>query len=329
MERPHNAGDFTRGVLAGVLLPLVALFATVVAVFLASSDSYNLDHWKLNVRVPPVDSLWMDLGFWYCPIPEMLPCKSDMVHRKSPSGDPINHFDGACAALLRMVLSTAQLIDFQVPTPGQLKQRRRSTKSIARLLKLSGYNSLGYVRLTLNESQLRAAQRRKDSESAKADSFQSIRLFGADAAKPGFALAHKTSSERWLLALDCLYHFSPSRDPIFRYAAQEFEPNVVTFDLILNKSAPLHQRLIAQTVESVIIRDVTDDVFPGLVNYLKKQEAALANYSISIGVGFRLARKVFAWFERTSVVKSVIVVAQTSALTTNPSKAWPCGDQVS
>ncbi|KAK4442724.1 hypothetical protein QBC34DRAFT_452934 [Podospora aff. communis PSN243] len=319
------AQDF-GGILAGVLFSLAALVAAIIAFSLASSDRYNLDHWKLNARVPPVGSL------------------------RSPSGEPIRHFDEACAALLREILSTAGLVASDHRSIAVLDLGfgcGDQTWELSRLLKLGGYESLSYVGLTLNESQLQAALRRQDRESANTDS-PSVLLFGADAAKPTFwpeevqdavhTLADGGFSERWLLALDCLYHFSPSRDAVLHHAARELEANVMAFDLILNKSAPLHQRIVARAVgvlmgcpwraflpeedyakslaacgydpESVIIRDVSDDVFPGLVNYLEKQDAALASYGISLGGGFRLARKVFAWFGRTSVVKGVVVVAQ-------------------
>lgn len=54
--------DFTKGVLLGVALTLT-IIASIALIFVISTDQYNLDHWKLNVRVP-VGSLWMNLGFW-------------------------------------------------------------------------------------------------------------------------------------------------------------------------------------------------------------------------------------------------------------------------
>jgi hypothetical protein len=61
---------------------------------------------------------------------------------------------------------------------------------------------------------------------------------------------------------------------------------------------------------------VSDDVFPGLIRHLAKQDSDLAKYGISLGGGFRLARKVFTWFEKTAVIKGVIVVARS-----NPKKS--------
>lgn len=152
------------------------------------------------------------------------------------------------------------------------------------------------------------------------------------------SLNNSKFSERWMLALDCLYHFSPSRRPIFQYASRELHANVAAFDLILNGSAPFHQRLLARLIgmltgcpwqafltveeyinqivacgyetQSIAIRDVSNDVFLGLASYIAMQDEDLARYGTSIGGGFRLARKVLAWFGKTGVIGGVIVVAQ-------------------
>lgn len=144
-------------------------------------------------------------------------------------------------------------------------------------------------------------------------------------------------SDRWFLALDCLYHFSPSRMPILRYAAKTLAANFMAFDLVLNDAAswkdvlkvraigvmmgcPFHTFLTeAQYTEqlihcgydkgSIIIRDISPQVFPGVVRFLEDQDRALSQYGISIG-GFKLAGRLFDWFGRSKVVKASIVVAR-------------------
>ncbi|KAK0638507.1 hypothetical protein B0T16DRAFT_338528, partial [Cercophora newfieldiana] len=226
------------------------------------------------------------------------------------------------------------------------------TWELGRLLGLADWGRVNYVGLTLNASQFRAAaQRCLEQQSTFTNS--TISLFNADAAswspdihKAVESLADESGSERWLLALDCLYHFSPSRRPIFQYASRKLDASIATFDLILNGSAPFHQKLITRVVgvlmgctwraflteeeyvkqlvgcgyerERITIRDVSDDVFPGLVGYLGKQDGNLAEYGISLGSGFRLARKVFAWFERTSVIRGVIVIARSNSVKESP-----------
>lgn len=176
----------------------------------------------------------------------------------------------------------------------------------------------------------------------------SFRLFGANAANPTSwspkvrqavqDLVDQEFTERWFLALDCLYHFSPSRGPLLRHTARTMGANFMAFDLLLDKSAPLRRKVVARLIgtlmgcpwraflteeeyvrqlvacgynkESIVIRDVSNDVFAGLVAYLNRQEMALAHYGISLGGGFKLARKVFGWFARTGIIKGVIVVAR-------------------
>jgi hypothetical protein len=62
--------------------------------------------------------------------------------------------------------------------------------------------------------------------------------------------------------------------------------------------------------ESIIIKDISEDVFPGLVAFLERQDKALAESGISLGAGFRLARRVFGWFATSKVIRAVIVVAK-------------------
>lgn len=209
---------------------------------------------------------------------------------------------------------------------------------------------LRYVGLTLNETQRQAAQQRLDASLLAADKKNaanlSIKLFQADAAKPeSWDKAITTAidnlsdkaSERWLLGLDCLYHFSPSRKPIFKHASQNINANVMAFDLILSDNTSLWQTLAVrllgfillcpwqtfltetqyreQLVEcgydrgSIEIRDVSDHVFAGLAGFLQRQDAALKPYGISL-TGYSAVGRVYDWFDRTRVLKGVIVVGR-------------------
>ncbi|GAB1316341.1 hypothetical protein MFIFM68171_06551 [Madurella fahalii] len=339
-----DSPEFAAGLLTGGAATLILVIA--IAVFcLQFRDVYDLDHWKLNISTP-LPSMWMNLGYW-----------------KSPSGEPIRHFDEACASLLREVLSTA----------GLLKQGGKSTRSppqslaildlgigcgdqtceIVRLLTQQQRRRLGYVGLTLNPAQLQIAVQRVDRElAATAEADEKVQvgplnLFCMDAAKPEAwpdqvrsaveALADESFAERWLLGLDCLYHFSPSRRPILDYAARKLGANVVAFDLLLNESSYWRDVILARAVGvlmrcpwktfltkeeykeqlvasgyergSVVFRDVSEEVFPGLVAFLDGQDQSLAKYGISLGGGFRLARKTFRWFGTTKVIRAVVVVA--------------------
>ncbi|POR37068.1 Uncharacterized protein TPAR_02731 [Tolypocladium paradoxum] len=338
--------DFALGVVVGAVGALVLSAAVFVAV-LRTTDIYSLGHWKLNLRTP-FSSMWMNLGYW-----------------KSSDGQPVQHFDEACLGLLREILTTAGILD-RSPTddPGAKPRGAVSvldlgfgcgdqTLALARLVQPRSWQDFRYVGLTLNESQLQTASRTLHRELASADDRQalnqaSFKLFRANAAKPTtwnatirdavHALADERFADRWLLALDCLYHFSPSRKPIFQLAAQKLDANVMAFDLVLNHQAswkhtclvrmvglmmscPLYTFLTEdqykeQLVEcgydrgQIVIRDISDPVFAGVTSYLQRQDEALGQYGISIG-GFKLAGRLFDWFDRSRVVKAVIVVGRT------------------
>lgn len=173
-------------------------------------------------------------------------------------------------------------------------------------------------------------------------------LLCADAARPDTwtpraraavdALTDESLTERWLVALDCLYHFKPSRRPIFEHAARGLDANLTAFDLILNDKAswrdtwmlraigiimgcPLRTFLTEdeyreQLVECgydrrcTVIRDISDHVFPGVVRFINDQERALGQYGISLG-GYKLAGRLFQWFGTSKVVRASVVVART------------------
>lgn len=223
------------------------------------------------------------------------------------------------------------------------------TWELARLARAAGWHDLHYVGLTLNDAQVRAASRKihrslAEGSEWKADAF---RLFRADAARPETwsnrareaveGLAAEPLTERWVMALDCLYHFNPSRKPIFDYASRKLDAHFMAFDLVLDESASTRDRLALRAVgimmgcpvgtfltceeyreqlvecgydrNRIAIRDISEHVFPGVVKFIEDQERALSEYGISLG-GFKLAGRLFAWFGRSKVARAVIVVAR-------------------
>lgn len=227
------------------------------------------------------------------------------------------------------------------------------TWELAKALEAPTWKDYRYVGLTLDAVQHEIAQQRQEREIASANRVGiklwpgSFRLFRADAAKPESwerpvrdvvgALGSSEFTDKWFIALDCLYHFSPSRAPIFRYSAQTFGADLMAFDLLLNdkvtwfgaltlKTLSLfsgspsgalitEQRYIAQLVasgydkESIKINDITYDVLPGLVAYLDRQQRALAPYGISLGK-YKVARRLFKWFSDSGTVRAAIIVAK-------------------
>lgn len=273
--------------------------------------------------------------------------------------------DHACAALLREVLRTAGLITGDAVAEKELRPRKSiaildvgigcgdQTVEIARALDAPTWQDFRYVGLTLNESQLQVAYQRIEREIANANRRgiklwpESFRLFGANAARPESwnrpirsivdSVADDAFKDRWLLALDCMYHFSPSRSPLLLYAARELKANFMAFDLVLNDKSYFTARMTARLLgmmtgcpfsaflseeqyfeqlvdagydrDSVVIQDITADVFSGLVAHIEKQQRSLKPYGISMGK-LGMAKRVFNWFDTTGVVRAVIVVAK-------------------
>ncbi|KAL7932867.1 hypothetical protein V8C35DRAFT_305697 [Trichoderma chlorosporum] len=342
MPRSFSAGEFVIGFIAGCLT-VVVLLALAAFSLARTGDIYGLGHWKLNLRTP-FPSMWMNLGFW-----------------TRDDGKPIHHFDEAARTMLKKLLQAAGLVSnsktqHSVAVLDVGFGCGDQTVALAELIQASSRPQFRYVGLTLNAVQLQAAQQRLDaalaiqedgSSSALGLSEDSFKLFQADAARPESwssavcasvdGLADEAFRERWLLGLDCLYHFSPSRKPIFKRASQTLNANVMAFDLILSDKAPAWQvwavRLLGvillcpwrtflteeqyrdQLVECgydracVEIRDISDHVFGGLAGHLRKQDAALSPYGISLS-GYTVVGRIYEWFDRTRVLKAAIVVGR-------------------
>ena len=327
---------FVGGFVAAILVSLIVAFA-----IMKSSDVYGLGHWKLNARMP-LTTMWMNLGYW-----------------TNAKGEQIQVFEEACANLLREILKDAGLL-----SPGQGSKARSlavldlgfgcgdQTWELVRLTRPGAWNNLRYVGLTLNQAQTQSAWRRihRESSDAAGPSADSFKLFCADAARPDSwspvtetavrSLAEEQFTDRWLLALDCLYHFKPSRRPVLEYAARQLGANFMAFDLLLNPQASFKDTLTMRAVgvmmgcpvntflteeqyreqlvecgydrETISIRDISAHVFSGVVEFMEHQERALSYYGISLG-GYKLAGRLFEWFGRSKVVKAVIVVGRTRA----------------
>lgn len=307
-------------------------------------------------------------------MPILLPYPSSFANRgasrKTPRGDKIQYLDQACASLLREVLIGAGLLTGDPVAEKELRRRRSiaildvgfgcgdQTVELCRALDAPAWQSFRYVGLTLNPSQLQLAYGRIEREIAAANRGgvrlgpESFRLFGADAARPESwdrpvralvdSIADDANQERWLLGLDCMYHFFPSRVPLLLYAARELKANLMAFDLVLNEKSYLTARVTAKIISRIIgcpfnaflteekyveqlvdagyekdtveIRDVTADVFSGLVAHIEKQQRSLKPYGIGMQ-SFAVARRIFNWFDNTGVVRAVIVVARVKSKT--------------
>lgn len=262
-------------------------------------------------------------------------------------------FPDACKRLLEVVLQYAGLLD---------QDGRPSAKaSSARLIDVGfgcgdqtmylTQNAPGrralvnhYVGITPNRVQMEYARRRLNGASSD------IRLFCADAARPDSwdpelreaarALAHRdsdTDSRPWLLALDTLYHFRPSREPLFTYARKQLSASIMAFDLILSDSVTWLQRLVLRIAcllgstpwsnfmradayrdmlvragydrEKIEIHDISERVFPGVAEYIRRRGEELRPFGLGVG-RLGVAGRLFGWWGRSGVVLGVIVVAR-------------------
>ncbi|KAH7135719.1 hypothetical protein B0J11DRAFT_426114 [Dendryphion nanum] len=175
---------------------------------------------------------------------------------------------------------------------------------------------------------------------------ENTQIFQGDAAKPenwDRALqSHILETiqhvdEVWVLGLDAFYHFSPSRWPVIHYASHQLNANLMAFDLCLARDISLintvalrlltalmgapwanfvseeqyRDNLVAAGYQDVLIKDVSDDVFGPLSEFLQKHDYKLR--AIGEGLGqFHLAKWMFSWWARTGIVRGVIVIAKKS-----------------
>ncbi|KAG7067430.1 hypothetical protein JMJ76_0008866 [Colletotrichum scovillei] len=292
------------------------------------------------------DNVWLT-GAW---------CWDGMVLLEGTNANNlrITDFETACRNLLIEVLKEAQiwkdviqsaaisLLDLGVGCGDQ-------SLELARLIDERGVTSYRYVGLTINESQYRLASTRVRLQAQKLKLEDgSVEIFCTDAANPETWGAHvksairslkedSTDRQRWVLALDSLYHFYPSRKPIFTYAAQTLDASFMAFDLILSDGASLRQRFLVKLIglamgcpttafvtmadykkqlvdagydeDHIHFKDITEHVFSGLVSYIKSQSEALQPFGISAGK-FKVAAIVFDWFAKSNAMRGTIVIAR-------------------
>ncbi|KAL4947362.1 hypothetical protein BDW69DRAFT_117912 [Aspergillus filifer] len=146
-------------------------------------------------------------------------------------------------------------------------------------------------------------------------------------------------SENWLLALDTLYHFTPSRTPLFQYTHDTLRANIMSFDLILPTPKPtLLYRLLLRLLclisgipysnfmseakyksllvdagydpNKIIFRDISEHVFPGISTFLEKRFKEGRIHGLSKMGKFKGAGRLFSWWADSGVVRGVIVVAR-------------------
>lgn len=141
----------------------------------------------------------------------------------------------------------------------------------------------------------------------------------------------------WLLGLDTLIHFQPTRWPVIENANRKLGASFVAYDLCIAENLSVGQRIILRLMaffgqspfanwvtiqeyrerlvvagyerERIEIRDISEHIFGPLAGFLRKREVGLEQHSLSIG-RFRYAAGMFTWWGRTGVVRGCIIVAR-------------------
>lgn len=212
-----------------------------------------------------------------------------------------------------------------------------------------------YIGITLEPAQaqfaaMRVRNMRNGSENEQGQT--SAQIFRADAANPTSWTGDLKSSinnmmvssadpntTTWLLALDTMYHFRPSRQPIIHYAHHTLHASLMAFDLILTDGVSWRDRVMLRLVcwltgspfsnfisrqeyidllvaagydrSMIEVRDVSGHVFRGLADFLGRRVKEARPFGIKMGK-YRAARVVFDWWARSGIVRGVVVVAQRS-----------------
>ncbi|KAJ5238601.1 hypothetical protein N7468_003220 [Penicillium chermesinum] len=324
-------------------------------------EMYGLDHAVLNIQLPP-QTMWMNMGYWESTSDFPEACRS-LLEQVITSGllsvtersGPVRVVDVGCGCGDQALYLTdlrrnppgdeASASGFEAVPSNQTAQPRTQEP---RLLDT-------YVGITLEPGQAALAQRRlqdKHGDLLNSLNGPSARVFCGDAADPTqwsaelqnfiaplVDTAQSGNAETWLLALDTLYHFRPSRLPILKYAHDTLHASVMAFDLILADNVSWRERVLLQLFcwltgapfgnlisqekylrmlmaagydpSRIEMRDLTRHVFSGLSAYLDRRVQEAAPFGLKMGK-FSAARMVFDWWARSGILRGVVVVARRS-----------------
>ncbi|KAF7589991.1 hypothetical protein BBP40_003435 [Aspergillus hancockii] len=339
-------------------------------------ELYGFDHAVLSVGLPPKKGMWMNLGYWKntsC-FPEACEALLDQVliaakllnEDRTPIGfgaEADSHSAGSFAHEIRLVDVGIGCGDQSLYLTRQCFRTTAGRKISANAtLEARSIQPLfdSYVGLTIVQSQADFARDRLSQPDSAIDlkstsrKTPDVKIFAADAADPALwetklklavsgpsaeEIRKSTKSNTWLLALDTLYHFQPSRDKIFRYAYQDMQASVMAFDLLLSDQATLWERFVLWLMclftgipygnfvtkegyrriltqagydsNLIELRDISGYVFSGIADFLRKRDTELSRYGMSVGK-FKGPAKAFNWWAESGVVRGVIVVAHRS-----------------
>ena len=206
-----------------------------------------------------------------------------------------------------------------------------------------------YIGITLDSAQFDIAQDRLGSK--QSDTNAVFEIHCADAGKPAswpvdirnaISLACENNEgnenhENWLLGLDSLIHFQPTRWPVIEYANRKLGASLMAYDLCIAEKLSVWQRIMLRLMsffgqspvanwvtiqeyreqlvvagyarENIEIHDISEYVFGPLAGFLRKREVVLQQYGLTIG-RYQYAAKMFAWWHRTGMIRGCIIIAR-------------------
>ncbi|RMD42150.1 hypothetical protein DV735_g3014, partial [Chaetothyriales sp. CBS 134920] len=199
-----------------------------------NNSIYGLDHGRLNLVVPP-PTMWMNMGYW----------------------ELTSEFPLACRALLDEVLITAKLLPRRQDRSHEFKQPHALTiidlgfgcgDQTVHLMGEAISQELNLVdaRTGLKRRPRRLVDRYDAAQPASWS--EDLARAAVREKATGYSYSPPSGQEQgeddrsshgqtWVLALDSLYHFSPSRQPIINQAYHKLEASLMAFDLILADGA--------------------------------------------------------------------------------------------
>ncbi len=152
------------------------------------------------------------------------------------------------------------------------------------------------------------------------------------------SLSKLRKQETWVLGLDTLYYFSPSRQSIFNHTHQKLQASIMASDLIFGEGTTLIERTCMRIIalfmscpmgnfmtaveyrkqllqagyeeDKVEISDISEYVFRGLADYLKKRDEELEMYLGRGFVAYKVSEWLLRWWARSGIVRACIVVAK-------------------
>ncbi|KAF3401584.1 hypothetical protein F1880_010030 [Penicillium rolfsii] len=325
------------------------------------SKVYGLDHALLNVQLPP-PTMWMNMGYWKetNDFPEACQALLDQVLQAGLATDTarsVRILDVGCGCGDQSVHILSLKKDAFSSTTTAISHSGISSSAEASECTLRRQTPKPlvdtYIGITIQPSQAQFAQQRMrlyQEQNDDRDIRTSANVFCADGANPSswtgelhdsISKISDTSldpdASTWLLALDTMYHFKPSRLPILQYSHNTLHASFMAFDLLLADNTTWWQRLKMWLVcwvtgspftnfltqeeyvrllvaagydpSQIEIKDISRHVFPGITEFMDRRIREGQPYGIKLGK-YRGAKTVFGWWAKSGIVKGVVVVAR-------------------